>query len=333
MTLLPSSSAPLHPTVDPQAKKQRLDASPALPPTSPLTSSLTPSTSLEATLPLLQRTLAERLAELEKRSGTFAGDPRTKGSAPSDAAGAVVPKTGSLQVLLTQALHTGDEGLFEYCLSSSMAAVFNPGMGGGGGVAVPPALRQTLQRLPAGYLLPLLTRLIGLLQSRPSRALPLLTWLHTLMMTQTAWWLQQPPGVLQPVMGRLMGLLDARIAGYKKMCRLQGKLEVIIAQVQGRRGEGGEEGVEGEVGVGPQLRYIEGRGMVRPEPAEAEEKAEVEGKTAGGKKRRRRRGASASAPKPHIEQETEGEDEMAEDGGEEDEELNGDLDVDASDDD
>lgn len=189
---------------------------------------------------ILQRSLAERLAEMEKRSGTFAGDIRVISNAANrtttiDDERSLVPKAGSLQTLLTQALHTNDDALFEYCLSSSMAgtniqhtATIN---NGNLQTNIPQILQSTIQRLPSPYIIPLLSRLTSLLHSRPSRALPLLTWIHALLLTHTPYLLSQPPQSLTSPFSSLMSLLEHRVASYKKMCRLQGKLEVMMAQI------------------------------------------------------------------------------------------------------
>ena len=304
-------------------------------PLKPAGSSLTPLSTLSSTLPLLQRTLAERLAEMERSAGTFAGDLRVKEA--RDGQDAVVPKAGSLQTLLTQALHTGDDALLDYCLSSSMASVLNDAApAGAASLSTPSSLRQTLQRLPAAYLLPLLTRLTALLHSRPSRALPLLTWLHTLLLTQTPALLAQPPAVLHPAFSRLMGLLDSRVASYKKMCRLQGKLELIMAQVDGRHALSGGRPWDEDARmverlglVGPRAVYSDAKGLtVGSEGAEAEQgkddAGEVRAKAAGGaKKRRRRRAASNSsaelvAPAPEAAHDHAGEEEEEEDNDDDD---------------
>ena len=310
--MLPTSSAPLTTTAPasdtaPTTKKQKLTI-PSSTPLSPPTTALSNSTAFSSTLPLLQRTLAERLAELEKRAGTYAGDVRVK-TASNAGMEVVVPKAGSLQTLLTQALHTNDDALFEYCLSASMssAAAGNSAtiLSQSSAMSIPGTLKQTIQRVPAAYLLPLLTRLTSLLHSRPSRALPVLTWLHCLLLTHPSYFLSLPPASLHSAFARLMALVDARVASYKKMCRLQGKLDVIIAQLDASAVGVGASDMDA-LG-GPKMLYIEGRGMVRGE--EAVEGVEAEGEAddgdkqgdrrnlpGSGKKRRRRRGHAAVSP-------------------------------------
>jgi len=342
VTVLPTSSAPLTTTAlasDATAttatnKKQKTNpsATNTTTPLSPPTTTLATTSPFSSTLPLLQRTLAERLAELEKRAGTYAGDVRVKAAAGSGSgAEVVVPKVGSLQTLLTQALHTNDDALFEYCLSASMSAA---SAGNSGGVLsqsstanVPATLKQTIQRVPAAYLLPLLTRLTSLLHSRPSRALPVLTWLYCLLLTHPSYFLSLPPASLHAAFARLMGLVDARVASYKKMCRLQGKLDVIIAQLDAAGGGGGAVGdADLEAVGGPTMLYIEGRGMVRGEEAErgaVEDEAEAEDEEKGdrrqqpssGKKRRRRRGHAAVSPVVRPQSADMDEDDMDEEEG------------------
>ena len=333
--MLQTSSAPLTTTAlasqaAPRTKKPKL-SSPAITPLSPPTTSLTTSTtSFSSTLPLIQRTLAERLAELEKRAGTYAGDVRVK--AASGGGEVVVPKAGSLQTLLTQALHTNDDALFEYCLSASMSSAAAGGnaaaaLSQSSSPSIPATLKQTIQRVPAAYLLPLLTRLTSLLHSRPSRALPVLTWLHCLLLTHPSYFLSLPPASLHSAFARLIGLVDARVASYKKMCRLQGKLDVIIAQLDAA--VGGVAGEDEEAAVsGPRMRYIEGQGMVRGEEAgeggevagegegEDEEKEDRRQQPASGKKRRRRRGHATVSPVVQPQSADMDEDEMDDEGTE-----------------
>ena len=336
VTVMPASSAPLTTTAvaseaaPTSSKKQKL-ASHATASLTPPTTTLATSTSFSSTLPLLQRTLAERLAELEKRAGTYAGDVRVKAATGSGGAEVVVPKAGSLQTLLTQALHTNDDALFEYCLSASMSSA---AAGGGAATAlsqsstatIPTTLKQTIQRVPAAYLLPLLTRLTSLLHSRPSRALPVLTWLHCLLLTHPSSFLSLPPASLHSAFARLMGLVDARVASYKKMCRLQGKLDVIIAQLDAAGGAVSADEMEA-VG-GPKMLYIEGRGMVRGEEVaegsqeggelQSEEKGDrQQQQTGSGKKRRRRRGHAAVSPVVQPQPASMDEDDVDEERGEE----------------
>ena len=311
MTVLPTSSAPLTTTATatepaPKSKKQKLTSSAT-------TTTLSPAASFSSSLPLLQRTLADRLAELEKRAGTYAGDVRVKAATAVSGVGAdvVVPKVGSLQTLLTQALHTNDDGLFEYCLSASMSSAAAghtaAALSQSSTASIPATLKQTIQRVPAAYLLPLLTRLTSLLHSRPSRALPVLTWLHCLLLTHPSYFLSLPPASLHSAFARLMSLVDARVASYKKMCRLQGKLDVIIAQLDAAAGSGTAATTDMEAVNGPKMLYIEGKGMVRGEDAAegGDGDGEVDGddeekgdrrQPATGKKRRRRRGHAAVSP-------------------------------------
>lgn len=191
------------------------------------------SPSLTGQLPLMQRTLAERLAEMQRSAGTFGGDSRVlaAGSTQSSVSDINVPKAGSFQALLTQALHTNDDSLFEFCLQSgapqsskSTASVieFAPSNS---------QLESTLSRLPSAFVLPLLNKLTAMLRARPSRANLLLSWIQSLLLIQTPHLLSLPAITLSAVLSPLAELIDHRAASYKRMCRLQGKLELLRAQI------------------------------------------------------------------------------------------------------
>ena len=218
----------------------------------------------------------------------------------------MVPKAGSLQTLLTQALHTNDDSLFEYVLSSSMqhtSASTSSHIGNNSNNSIPPVLHATIARLPSTYVIPLLTRLTSLLHSRPSRALPLLTWMQALLLAHTPYLLSQPPHALTAPFSSLMSLLEHRVASFKKMCRLQGKLEVMMAQIaethqrshHKRTAVALADALMLEQEEGPRTVYVEGVGQKHSKDSSATNQSAVTAAPASaainaGKKRRRRRG-------------------------------------------
>lgn len=135
----------------------------------------------------------------------------------AEAAVTPAPKAASLQALLEQALQTGDHGQLEMCL----------------GVADARVIEATVARLGAAKVIPLLTAVIARFEARPARGAALLPWLRAVLVQHTGH-LMAVPGLVQRL-SRLYQTLDARLATFKKLLKLDGRLDVVLSQLSLQR--------------------------------------------------------------------------------------------------
>lgn len=159
------------------------------------------------------QTLAERLAAFEADAAKLSS---AAAAAGASAMGGATPKAGSLQVILSQALHNSDQALIEYCLNVGSANMN--------------LIRHTLERLSNASVLPLLQHLIEKLQNRPSRASYLVNWIKAIFQIHTAYLLslRNLHQLLQP----LYNTIDTRLSVFKKLLKLNGRLELLLTQIQ-----------------------------------------------------------------------------------------------------
>jgi WD40 repeat protein len=142
------------------------------------------------------------------------------------------PLAGSLQTVLSQALHTNDDALLEHCLASSSAAA-----------------KKTIARLSPQHVVPLLTRIIPKLQQAPNRGLQLVPWISECLRTHTAFLLTVPE--LSSQLSGLYGMIDQRLASFKKLLSLQGRLDLILSQVNRRVEYTAENDLNANSNAGP----------------------------------------------------------------------------------
>jgi U3 small nucleolar RNA-associated protein 5 len=110
-------------------------------------------------------TLAERLAQ------SAAGDQRKRGGDKKGSKDALTLQADSLQSMLTQALQSDDRALLDEVLAVSDATIIN----------------NTLRRLPAQSVLPLLSACVRLFHGKPRRAMALALWLRSLLACHAAY--------------------------------------------------------------------------------------------------------------------------------------------------
>lgn len=157
-----------------------------------------------------EQTLQEKLDALKMVDMTIA----TKSTSASKRAAA--PKADSLQQMLVQALRTQDRQLLEECLAVGDARV----------------IQNTVQRLPPSFVLTLLKELVQRFQSRPGRGRALARWIRAMLMFHMSYLMTVPS--LADELGALYQMVDERLAHFKKLLRLQGRLDVIDHQVRQR---------------------------------------------------------------------------------------------------
>eukprot|EP00873_Tetraselmis_striata_P018531 jgi/Tetstr1/438795/TSEL_027304.t1 len=176
-------------------------------------------------------TLGERVAALELEQDEAAAV-EDKPTAPAD--GPI--KADSLGVLLLQAIRSEDASLLERCLNVS-----NPAL-----------VRNSVARLPPSAAVPLLAALVARLQARPARGGALAAWLRAAL-THHAAYLLGAPGASGALTG-LYQTLDARLALYRPMLSLAGRLDLLLAQVDTAAGGSGRD-VAAALAAGPGTTY------------------------------------------------------------------------------
>jgi len=164
----------------------------------------------------LSRSLAERLADSEAEAAAA----QAAGVSAFNLETGALPKAGSLQTILQQALHSNDAALVEYCLTAGATAALQ------GNAAL---IRVTVRRLSPVYVLPLLQHLMSKFSSRPNRAASLLPWLREVFRAHTAYLIRQPS--LSSQLAPLTHLLEQRSAVFKKMLKLQARLDLLLGQI------------------------------------------------------------------------------------------------------
>jgi U3 small nucleolar RNA-associated protein 5 len=124
-----------------------------------------------------------------------------------------VATTGSLTSILSQALTSGDDSMVELVLSYNERTV----------------IFETVSKLPTSSIVPFLSKLIMKLQARPGRGAQLTSWLRVLLNCHTGYLLTLHD--LVDRLSSLYSLLETRLAAYKKMLKLQGRLDLIVARL------------------------------------------------------------------------------------------------------
>lgn len=187
-----------------------------------------------------EQTLGERLRALEIAAGEHGNEAAAAPAAPSAFDGAV-PRADSLAVLLGQALASNDTALLERVLSVSDRKV----------------AANTVARLRPEQALAFLAAAVSRLQTSPARGARLAHWIRETLAAH-AGHLTAAPGAGQ-LLAALYGILDARLALYRPLLALSGRLDLLLAAQ--RRSQGASSGAVG----GAQVEYEE------PEDGEPED--------------------------------------------------------------
>ena len=153
------------------------------------------------------------------------------------------PSSSSLGTVLTQALRTDDTDLLESCLHTTDLVT----------------VRNTIQRLDSTLAGTLLTKLASRMHRRPGRAGSLMTWVQWTLIAHGGALAMQPG--LTKKLSELHRVLEERSRGLNSLLALKGKLDLLDAQMQLRRGmhqnidsDSDAEEDDGEEGV----VYVEG---------------------------------------------------------------------------
>lgn len=127
------------------------------------------------------------------------------------------PNASSLQRLLVQALHTNDKSSLEYVFSRVNSDL----------------VANTVERLPSIHVLPMLEQLVSRLQQNSNRT-SLLCWIKELL-KRHAGYLISVPNLPKSVFHSLYQIVDTRVGTFDKFLALEGRLEMISAQIKIRQ--------------------------------------------------------------------------------------------------
>ncbi|KAI1454798.1 NUC189-domain-containing protein [Annulohypoxylon moriforme] len=128
------------------------------------------------------------------------------------------PSLSSLGTVLSQALRTDDADLLESCLHTNDLTT----------------IRNTIQRLDSSLAGTLLIKLASRMHRRPGRAGSLMTWVQWTLVAHGGALATQPG--LAKKLGELHRVLEERSRGLNSLLALKGKLDLLEAQMELRRG-------------------------------------------------------------------------------------------------
>ncbi|XP_065916715.1 WD repeat-containing protein 43-like [Dysidea avara] len=146
-------------------------------------------------------------------------DPKLQSHDPSQQGGSVsskrqreIPTAQSLSNMLIQAIHSDDKKLMNTVLMTAKES----------------SISETVQRLPTSSIVPFLQQLQVLVDTQPQLLERLLPWIHAVMVTHMSY-LSTVPDVIGSL-SVLRHLLDLRVNLFDKLCKLHGKLDLILTQ-------------------------------------------------------------------------------------------------------
>ncbi|KAA0152809.1 hypothetical protein FNF27_06639 [Cafeteria roenbergensis] len=137
----------------------------------------------------------------------------------------------SMATVLSQALHASDAAQVELVLSSTDAE----------------AVDATVACLEARSVVPLLRQVVSRFEAQPSRGASLARWLRAVMVHHAAA-LASTPGLVSKLSG-VYHIIDARLAAYRKLLRLSGRLDLILGQLGSQASAAALSGVVDETGA------------------------------------------------------------------------------------
>jgi len=91
-------------------------------------------------------------------------------------------------------------------------------------------IRNTVERLPQGYIVPFLSAVIEKFQQRPARGIIVTSWIRAILVSH-AGFLMTVPNLVQ-ALSALYLTVDARLTLFKKFLGLSGRLDLLLAHVQ-----------------------------------------------------------------------------------------------------
>lgn len=195
----------------------------------------------------LEPTVEEKLASLGIRR-----DPTSARSSALPEELLVVGKMDSRVSVLLQAIRSKDPVLFDNCVQS---------------VSDREIIRQTVDLVPGSVAAEeLIAMLVRRLQNFPRRADSLIPWIREVLIEHASALISQPKN---EVLNELLGIIDNRTRSLEALSRLEGRLELVIGQVQRLKKA---QGPRAEYAI-PDAEYTEER---RKEEEEDEEQDEMQ---------------------------------------------------------
>ncbi|KAH8147867.1 uncharacterized protein LAJ45_07968 [Morchella importuna] len=261
---------------------------------------------------------AEKFQALEVKTLQSTALTTTTAAATTVKKPTTAPAAGSLTTVLTQALKTHDTQLLESCLH----------------VTDSPSILATVRRLSSPLAVALLERLAERIARRPGRAGSLGVWVRWTLVAHGGYLVSLPD--LMSTLAGLYSTLNSRAGALPRLLALQGRLDMLRAQVDLRKVmRGDEEAGESEKERG--VLYVEGQ----EEEGESESESEPEevgmqglqiedASFIGGKVGGEDDVEEMEEEEEEEEEEEDDEEDEDEDEDEDDEEENGFFDIEAS---
>lgn len=188
-------------------------------------------------------TLAEKMDALKRENKTTKGGLSGSGTAP--------PTMGSLSTVLTQAIKSDDDDLLESCL------LFRDEEG----------IKSTVQRLNSNLAVLLLERLAAKMTAQPSRGRQFNAWIKWVMVAHGGYLVTVPK--LLVTVSRLHKALNTRVNTLDRLLALEGRLEMLEAQMELRNASHGANDDDEE--SDSEVEFVEGEEDVDEDDEEDED--------------------------------------------------------------
>ncbi|PSK40156.1 hypothetical protein B9Z65_8096 [Elsinoe australis] len=192
------------------------------------------------------------------------------------------PSATSLGTVLTQALRTNDKDLLESCLQTKDLA----------------SIKSTIQRLQSPLVATLMQKLAERLHKRPGRAGPLMLWVQWSLVAHGGYLASQPQVVRK--LRSLRQVVRERANSLQSLMTLKGKLDMLSAQVELRRGMRAQRAYQDESDEDEaDVVYVEG--VDNDDSSEEEENEELATQKSLPTRKRRSLAKEESGPASDVE--------------------------------
>jgi len=132
----------------------------------------------------------------------------------TDETKSIAVKATSITGMLVQALHTGDKAMLDSCFAVSDVSI----------------IRNTVLRVPSKYIITFLNEAVHRFHARSHRNTTLVTWIKALLQIHAGYLISQPD--LVQVLSTLYMVVDTRLTLFKKMVKLNGRLDLLLSQIK-----------------------------------------------------------------------------------------------------